>query len=454
MRLDADFFHAVGPPPTTSELIATSGFRIALQRLSLDLERKQGTIRLVVGSRGSGKSTCLEYLRNEMERRRASCTVTFDAGIHLTTLASVTASEASTIFFEEFAEHISQGKTRDIKKVIDAISQQQAVYFAFIDNLDRLYSDQNALSFVEFLFRSGDPLLKALSKKMVIVISAAPEWSGLLQSLDLSYLNFHNRVELQSITAEELAMMIEKRAASRNIVLDKLFESSFIRALHLASGGSPRLSFQLLQTFNERPDIAEPPFDEKAFHRVVPEKLVEGAIEKLKEIAADSPKTAWGVNQLARFFDALDRSDYPQGKAIAAVLECYEQGQALGGNVPKAAWTRIAHRNEGDSAWILHDQVRDVLRAWGKTGVAKDILLTAFAETPFTTTKTDVDALSLEYQNALLSNYRGQEAFVDGHRAYMLLNSVATDRMETKSTCDGGMAVQCSIDARRACLLL
>lgn len=126
-------------------------------------------------------------------------------------------------------------------------SQERSPFFLFIDNLDRLYQTDDDLRFVKYFFQTADPILKALSKKVIIFISCAPEWKDFLRQEDLSYLNFPNAIELKPLKEEEIKDLIETRANSYNLRLNDIIEEDVIPILKVASRGNPRSVFQFLE---------------------------------------------------------------------------------------------------------------------------------------------------------------------------------------------------------------
>jgi energy-coupling factor transporter ATP-binding protein EcfA2 len=188
-QISGDFFTSQGPPKS-EQIVEISGFQRMRQRLDINIERKKGNIILLIGTRGIGKSTALEYFRDYVNTKlEYDCSRLLDVGLHIPKLLDKEYNERVPNILEEIALILSDNKESDISKVIETLDKyEKGPFFLFIDNLDRLYQSKDDLGFVNYFFQTADPILKGLSKKVVIVISCAPEWNVFLKQRDLSYI--------------------------------------------------------------------------------------------------------------------------------------------------------------------------------------------------------------------------------------------------------------------------
>jgi len=236
-------------PPKMEDIVVTSGFQRVRQYLDINISGKKGNIMLLVGTRGIGKSTCLEYFNKYVsDIIKYDCTRPLDVGLFMSDLLSRDYDGRVTLILKEIALCLSDNKSNNIKNVIEAVNKtKDAPYFLFIDNLDRLYQSEDDLVFVKYFFRVSDPILKALSKKVVIFISCAPEWSEFLKGEDLSYMNFSNSIELKPLTQQEIRLLIGSRAESFGYKLEEIIDGNLLPFLKVTSGGNSRKIFQFLE---------------------------------------------------------------------------------------------------------------------------------------------------------------------------------------------------------------
>ncbi|MDL1976422.1 MAG: hypothetical protein LWX55_16970, partial [Deltaproteobacteria bacterium] len=173
-------------------------------------------------------------------------------------------------------------------------------------------------------------------------------------------------------------------------------------------------------------DCSELPIDIPTFQKVVGSELFNGAIEKLREIASGSPQMCWGINQLWRYFDALQKSgiDYRTGieKLIKTHADNFIDDSEI--KIIKKAWSRVSHPNKSNK-WVLNSQVRDMLTEWyRKTKIDKEILLTAYSENSFTVSTTDVEDYVDEYQAYIVYIESASSVFSKSLEEYMSINSI------------------------------
>jgi energy-coupling factor transporter ATP-binding protein EcfA2 len=189
MKISGDFFTSQGPPKM-EKIIEISSFQRVRQRLDINIERKKGNIILIIGTRGIGKSTALEYFKDYSNTiLEYDCSRFLDIGLHIPKILDTDYNERVPYILKEISLVLSDNKEDDISKVIETLDKyEKGPFFLFIDNLDRLYQSKDDLGFVKYFFQTADPILKGLSKKVIIVISCAPEWNILLEHRDLSYM--------------------------------------------------------------------------------------------------------------------------------------------------------------------------------------------------------------------------------------------------------------------------
>ncbi|MDL1976421.1 MAG: AAA family ATPase, partial [Deltaproteobacteria bacterium] len=241
MEIGGDFFTSQGPPKA-EQIIEISGFQRVRQRLEINIERKKGNIILIIGTRGIGKSTALEYFKEYSNNiLKYDCSRFLDIGLHIPKLLDKDYNERGPYILKEIALVLSDNKEDDISKVIETLDKyEKGPFFLFIDNLDRLYQNKDDLGFVNYFFQTADPTLKALSKKVVIVISCAPEWNIFLEQRDLSYMNFSNSITLEPLSSDEIKKLIESRANSDGFKIEEIIETNLLPILQVASRGNPR----------------------------------------------------------------------------------------------------------------------------------------------------------------------------------------------------------------------
>lgn len=427
MKITGDFFTSQGPPKT-GQIVEISDFQVIRHRLELSIERKSGNLILILGPRGIGKSTSLEYSREYVnDYLDYDCARMLNIGLHIPQLLEKQHKERITFVLKEIALALSDGKTDDITTIIEILNQQTySPYFLFIDNLDRLYQSQDDLVFVKSFFQLADPALKELSKKVVIVISCAPEWSEFLEKGDLSYLNFSNSINLEPLSEKEIRQLIESRANAQGLEIDKLITKELIPVLKVASRGNPRSVFQFLEKIFNKIDESQLPVDVLTFQNIIGIELHKGIIEKMKIMSSKSPNLCWGINQLWRYFDILQKSggDYVMG--VDKLIKCHENSYFDESkiNLPKSAWSRVIHKNEFGKL-VLNSPVRDLItKLYKETKIEKEILLTAYSENLFMASTTIVEDYIDKYKENTNDIESALTAFNDSLDEYYTLISL------------------------------
>lgn len=424
-KISGNFFISQGPPKL-GQIVEISDFQSLQHRLDLNIERKNGNIILIIGTRGIGKSTALEYLNQYVRNVLPyECSRFFNVGLHIPVLLEKEHNERVPYILKEIAKILSDRKNDDIVSVIETLNKDnERSFFLFVDNFDRLYQSKDDLSFVKYFFQSADPILKELSKKVVLVLSCAPEWNVFLEQRDLGYLNFSNRITLEPLSENEIRQLIEYRAIAEGLKLNDIIESNVVSALCVASRGNPRSVFQFLEKVINKPDT-NLPIDIDSFKKVIGSELFEGIIEKYKEIGSKSPEICWGINQMFRYFDILQKGGIDYTKGIQKLIIAHEKGFIDESDLkPRTAWSRISHRNESGK-WVLNKQVRETIsRLFRETKIEKEILLTAYSENPFTISTTEIEDYVDQYQAATIDIESASKTFNSSLEEYMLINSI------------------------------
>ncbi len=99
------------------------------------------------------------------------CSRFFNVGLHIPVLLEKEHNERVPYILKEIAKIVSNHKTDDIVSVTETLNKQnERSFFLFVDNFDRLYQSKDDLSFVKYFFQSADPILKELSKKVILVL--------------------------------------------------------------------------------------------------------------------------------------------------------------------------------------------------------------------------------------------------------------------------------------------
>lgn len=424
-KISGNFFTSQGPPKS-GQIVEISDIHILQQRLDLNIERKSGNIILIIGTRGIGKSTALKYLQHYVKNVLPyDASRFFDVGLHIPVLLEKEHNERVPYILKEIAKILSNHKTDDIVSVTETLNKQNGrSFFLFVDNFDRIYQSKDDLSFVKYFFQSADPILKELSKKVILVLSCAPEWNVFLEQRDLGYLNFSNSITLEPLIEDEIKQLIEHRAIAEGFKLEDIIDSNVISALRVASRGNPRSVFQFLEKVVNKPDT-NLPIDIHTFQKVIGSELFDGIIEKYKEIAAKSPEVCSGINQMFRYFDILQKGGIDYTKGIEKLIIAHEKGFIDESETkPRTAWSRISHRNESGK-WVLNKQVRETIkRLFRETKIEKEILLTAYSENPFTISTTDVEDYVDEYQTFTMDIESASKTFNSSLEEYMSINSI------------------------------
>jgi len=424
-QISGNFFISQGPPKL-GDIVKISDLQRLQHKLDLNIERRNGNIILIIGTRGIGKSTALEYLQHHVQNALPyDCSRYFNVGLHIPALLEKEHNERVPYILKEIAKILSNDKTDDIISVTKTLNEQnERSFFLFVDNFDRLYQSKDDLSFVKYFFQSADPVLKELSKKVILIFSCAPEWNVFLDQRDLGYLNFSNRITLEPLSEDEIRQLVEYRAIAEGLKLEDIIDNNVISALRVASRGNPRSVFQFLEKVINKPDT-NLPIDIHTFQKVIGSELFDGIIEKFKDVASKSPEVCWGINQMFRYFDILQKGGIDYTRGIEKLIIAHEKGFIDESEMkPKTAWGRISHKNESGK-WVLNKQVGETIKKlFRETKIEKEILLTAYSENPFTISITEIEDYVDKYQAFTMDIESASKTFSSSLEEYMLINSI------------------------------
>ena len=247
-----------------------------------------------------------------------------------------------------------------------------------------------------------------------------------------NYTNFSNSISLEPLSDDEIRKLIESRAVAQGYEIDNIIKEELLPVLRIASRGNSRSVFQFLERVIGEVDENELPIDITTFQRVVGSELFDGSIEKLREIASKSPIVSWGINQMWRYFDVLQKSGFDYGTEIKKLIKTHEKTFIDESEITSTinAWKKVSHETEFGK-WVLNLQVRDMIKQWHReTKIKKEILLAAYSEKPFTTSTTNVEDYVDQYTTATADKESASDAFNVSLDGYRLLSSADENKLE------------------------
>src|SRR5665811_2441272 len=102
-KISGDFFTSQGPPKP-GQIVEISDFQVLKHRLDLCIERKSGNLILILGTRGIGKSTSLEYCRKYVETSLPyDCARQLNIGLHIHELLDKQHKDRVTFILKKIA---------------------------------------------------------------------------------------------------------------------------------------------------------------------------------------------------------------------------------------------------------------------------------------------------------------------------------------------------------------
>ena len=104
------------------------------------------------------------------------------------------------------------------------------------------------------------------------------------------------------------------------------------------------------------------PLDENKFLDIWDEKTYEKAKKTLNDIASNSSKISWGINQLWRFFDNLQKSWIDNPTGISKIIKIYQEKTINDSEIRpfRSAWRKISHpHSAGSKEWELNPPKRN-----------------------------------------------------------------------------------------------
>jgi KaiC/GvpD/RAD55 family RecA-like ATPase len=366
-----------------------------------------GVVKPVIGSRGSGKTTCLYYLIYSLEREQG--TLPIYRNVHevlslieespfpvtLTTrfitreLLSSLVDACTRKYPELMKNHPviedvkrrlerSPGSPKDIPQVADSdvgvltgILKGNGITTIFaLDELDK-FEQPSQIATLEDYFRNEQTLFTTLASKTrtFFYISSSVRWS-FIGSPDFSYLS--NTFQVQRTDWVEAKMILEKRFEVVNKEVKPPFDESAIRCLVSFVNGNPRVFItkagEMLRLAHER--------DENLVNEELIRQAFSGQIKEIDKRFEDDFEELVRSNSEARrggllLWYFLTRLNVDQRKIVMnEILDLYH-GNACDTRilpVPNRADVEMHALKEKDGVVGLDESVRYLLKSWEKMG--------------------------------------------------------------------------------------
>src|SRR6266705_1482837 len=375
------------------EFVETENIREMLAELDSIAKGKRGDLRILLGDRGSGKTTFFNVFSDF-----------FEGG----NLRAKYLDISEDIFEIHHPREIYDWLFRRIFAILTVDSTQEFSESALrremrsynrgklilgIDNMDRFVS-QEEQEIIRRFFAMAQSLLQDLKGKCVIVLSCAPSWRNMLQSADLHYLSTRGAWALKPFKKGDVKKLMEKRLAPSGLKFSEVFDDSVLGAIHSLSGGNPRRIVQIAEDLSKRAAALEAKrIDAKFVNDQLLQEVLPRMESEIMRIAKISDHYTEAVSRLFLFHERLERErlSLDVGWDIAAQL--LERGQVSLAEIDEnflGALNHIAERfseqieeRKFEISLIARPTVADFCKKWNETGFAVGDFVSTFKMKPW-----------------------------------------------------------------------
>lgn len=293
--------------------VKTKKIKPILEELDKILNTKQGALWLVIGPRGIGKTTLLNIITYQANSHPNAFAEKIEPPIY-----SVKKNPyyLATYIFEKIYQKLIEPKEinlkndyspENLKKVIEYYVHDEVTQFPVfcIDELDKLNTKED-MNFIRRFFVENQNYFQQLEYKSLIIISCSPDWV-FLNSKDLSYLNYVNRIELGMLDLEEAKELVSKRLSVVSKKIEDVFVPDTIPHLLKISGGNPRILIQkckklCIEAFeNQKKRI-----DIELIENIYEEDIKKNITLYIEKIAESSEFFNKALKRIWRFYQELE----------------------------------------------------------------------------------------------------------------------------------------------------
>ena len=403
-------------PYRDEEFVVTSAISRILSEIASLQQVKRGELKLLVGERGSGKTTFFNAASGFAKEAglRIRYVDILEGVVSLRNPADLYYYVMKQIFDCLSIDRTEEYSEKALRKLIMDYNLEKVMIG--IDNLD-LYSEDDDLKIIREFFKLSQSMLQLLKSKFVLVISCSPKWSELLRSSDLSYLGSRVSWELKAFSKVEAKELISKKLKMNLMDFSDVFSTDILSALVMITEGNPRRMVQILEEWCRLAAAKEvKKIDMHFLEQFKLQDLIKESRVLMRSIAGRSKYYGEALSRIYLFNQDMDRNrlqpdrgwDYLQ-KIAQGGLPVSDIDEQYSGSLSYAAMKFQTHDNatgKSETKWILRSMVRDFLESWSKEGATLDVFISAFRSDPVIPSTLSSDAFSMVDINKLQPDAR------------------------------------------------
>jgi energy-coupling factor transporter ATP-binding protein EcfA2 len=412
-----------------AEFVLTENIKQILAEMAGLKDGKRGELRLLIGGRGSGKTTFFNATGEALEGMGTRIR-------YVDVLDGLTAPR-----------HASEIYNYVMRRVFDCLNIDSAVQYSDktfrelirnyhlektvigIDNLDQ-FDEIKDLPVIQQFFRMSQSAIQEIKSKCILVISCSPKWSEILKAMDLSYLGFKAAWQLKEFTKEDIAALLGKRLAFSSLELGGVISQDALSLLALMTEGNPR---RVVQTAEEWSKLAAArrvrPISKAFLEKEMVYEILGRSRTLIDQIVRQSKTLSEAVSRVYLFVQDMDRMklsadrgwtyfskivggglpvdqvDGPHESSLAYVASKYSQ--------------KIADSDTFKITWLPRPVVREFFDQWKKSNLSFADFMTVYRAEPFVPHDFDLDAVKIVDVSRLAVEAR--EPFAEAKEKYEAL---------------------------------
>lgn len=375
------------------EFVLTSSIKGILSEMASLRMGSRGELKLLVGERGSGKTTFFNsanYYAEEQGLRIRYIDVQ-DVIPDLKNPTQLFNSIMNAIFDSLKMGDDVKFDLKALRMLIMQYNLQKVVIG--IDNLD-LYSEDDHLPIIKTFFQQSQSILQMMKSKFILVFSCSPKWREMLSSKDLSYLGLKNAWELSPLSIEEIKELISRRLKISSMKFEDVFSDDVLQQLTIVTEGNPRFIVQTAQRWCElAAQNKVKKIDRKFIERYDMQDILEQSRALIQTIARRSTYLADALSSLYIFSRDMDRRNIQSDRGWEYFLRLCE-GDVNVSDIDEQFTLSITiiaskfskqnpSKDVFDHKWILRQNLRDFVKAWKREAQNVDLFVSAYRIKPF-----------------------------------------------------------------------
>lgn len=412
-----------------TEFVLTENIKEILAEMASLKQGKRGELRLLIGGRGSGKTTFFNATGEALEDKAVRIK-------YIDVLDGLTSPR-----------HPSEIYSYVMRRIFDCLNIDSSVEYsekAFrevirnyhlektvigIDNLDQ-FDETKDLPIIQQFFRMSQSAIQEIKSKCVLVISCSPKWSDILQSMDLGYLGFKAAWQLKPFSKDDIRELVAKRLAFSSLEAENVISEDALPLLAMMTEGNPR---RVVQTAEEWCKLGAArrarPITKTFLEKEMVYEIVSRSRTLIDQIARHSKLLSEAVSRIYLFVQDMDRTKLSAdrgwtyfSKIVAAGLPVdqvdgpYETSLAY---VATKYSRKIAHSDSFSIVWLPRSVVKDFFDQWKKSDLAFADFMTVYRAEPFIPHDFDLDTVKIVDVGKLIPDAR--ESFTEAKEKYEAL---------------------------------